>query len=333
MQIFNQSENSLKIEINDEIGFWGVNQQDIKDKLKNFSGSLDLEIASLGGDVFHALAIFNLFKSHKGDVTANIFGHAASASTFIAQSASHIRMAENVFFLIHNANGGASGEAEDLRVAAESMEKHNESIKKIYMDRTGLSHEKITDLMNKGEWMSAKEALDLGFVDEIVPAHEILNKSEVVIFNCLNSEKLSSSLLNKINSIEMDKKNMEEVSNGIFNRVMDKVKEILPKNEKALDEDSESKVVELCNEVAEEIKNEATEAEEGFKNKIVELETEKAQLEEVKNSLEKELNTLKADKVDPAPAKDPDLQGGKKEATPLDNMVEKMKMNLNKYTK
>ncbi len=72
MKIFNQSEGVLKMEISDEIGFWGVTHQDIKAQLEGFTGEISLEVASLGGDISHAIPIYNMLKSHKGRVVANI---------------------------------------------------------------------------------------------------------------------------------------------------------------------------------------------------------------------------------------------------------------------
>ena len=56
MEFFNKSDKGVSLEINDEIGFWGVSHQDVKTQLEASSSSdIQLNISSLGGDVNHAL--------------------------------------------------------------------------------------------------------------------------------------------------------------------------------------------------------------------------------------------------------------------------------------
>ena len=324
----------MKIEINDEIGFWGVNHQEFKAKVEGFSGDITLEIASFGGDISHALPIYNMIKSHAGRVTANIYGDAASAATFIALAADEVRMVDNAFFLIHNVWTMAVGDSNDLREAAEEMDKFNNVIKDIYKKETGLSKKEITEMMNEGAWWTAKEAKTNGFVDEVVAPAKILNRKEAVMLNCI-SEEAKQDLLNKVNSIEMDKNNVEEMSSNIFKSVMAKVKEILPNKEaNVLDEDSEAKVIGICNEVAEEIKNDASAEMIELANSLTELEAKYKAEVESKEAIEKELNTLKASEVVVENGSDPVIDGEKKELTPMDKMAESFKNNIIfKYSK
>ncbi len=102
--IFNEiNDNKSEINIDDTIGFWGLSHQDFTSQLNELSGKdIQLNIASFGGVVSDAIAIYNSLRSHDGKVTANIYGDSASAATFIAMAADEIRMANNVLFLIHN---------------------------------------------------------------------------------------------------------------------------------------------------------------------------------------------------------------------------------------
>lgn len=318
----------MKIEINDEIGFWGVNHQEFKAQLEGFTGDITLEIASPGGDIAHALPIYNTIKSHPGRVTANIYGDAASAATFIALAADKVNMVDNAFYLIHNVWTMVVGDENDLVDAAEELKKFNNVIKDIYKKETGLSKKEITNMMNEGAWWTAKEAKANGFVDEVLPPAKILNRKESIMLNCV-SEEAKQDLLNKVNSIEMDKNNVEEMSSNIFKSVMAKVKEILPNKEaNVLDEDSEAKVIGICNEVAEEIKNEASEEMIELANSLTELEAKYKAEVESKETIEKELNTLKASKVDVVSKNDPDLEDKEKELTPMDKMANDFKNNI-----
>jgi len=148
--IFNKiGENKSELNINDDIGFWGLTHQDFTNQLKEVGDNdIQLNIASYGGAVTDAFAIYNSLKSHKGRITANIYGDSASSATFIAMAADEIRIADNVMFLIHNVWGGVTGEADDLRKAADNMDKVNENIIDVYKKRTGLNKSKIKALIS-----------------------------------------------------------------------------------------------------------------------------------------------------------------------------------------
>ena len=160
MEFFNKSDKGVSLEINDEIGFWGVSHQDVKTQLEASSSSdIQLNISSLGGDVNHAFAIYNMLKSHKGHVVANIYGDAASAATLIALGADEVRMADNVFFMIHNVWTMAVGDAGELRKTADLMDKFNFS-KKSYKMESEINYTNLksrNDRKAAGIFKAAKE--------------------------------------------------------------------------------------------------------------------------------------------------------------------------------
>ena len=224
--IFNKiSEQKAEININDEIGFWGLTHQDFSNQLKDVGESdIQLNIASYGGAVSDAFAIYNTLKSHKGRITANIYGDSASSATFIAMAADEIRIADNVMFLIHNVWGSVTGEADELRKAAEHMDKVNENIIDVYKKKTGLNKNTIKSLMNKGDWWTAKEAKKNGFVDVVVDATEVLNRTDVMLMNCANDE-MKQALLNKVNQLNNNKNQLEmtEENKSWFNSKFDEL--------------------------------------------------------------------------------------------------------------
>lgn len=208
--IFNKiSENKAELDINDEIGFWGITHQDFTNQLKEVGESdIQLNIASYGGAVTDAFAIYNSLKAHKGRVTANIYGDSASSATFIAMAADEIKIADNVLFLIHNVWGGVTGEADDLRKAADDMDKVNANIIDVYKKRTGLNKAKIKSLMNDGDWLTAKEAKANKLVDKIVEPSDIFNRTEATLMNCANAD-MKEALLNKVNQLNNNKNQFE----------------------------------------------------------------------------------------------------------------------------
>ena len=199
--IFNEiNDNKSEINIDDTIGFWGLSHQDFTSQLNELSGKdIQLNIASYGGVVTDAFAIYNSLRSHTGKITANIYGDSASAATFIAMAADEIRMADNVLFLVHNVQGVAVGDTEEMKKTIEVMDKLNKNIVNVYKKRTGLTASKVKKFMNNEEWWTAKETKDNGFIDKIVEPSEIINREETLM-NCVD-EKFKEKLVNKLTNI------------------------------------------------------------------------------------------------------------------------------------
>jgi hypothetical protein len=70
--------------------------------------------------------------------------------------------------MIHNAMGGARGDYRDMNKASDFLQGWNKSIANAYMLKTGMSQPELLALMNKDTWMTAQEALQNKFVDEIM---------------------------------------------------------------------------------------------------------------------------------------------------------------------
>jgi len=197
--IFNEiNDNKSEININDTIGFWGLTHQDFSNQLNELEGKdIQLNIASFGGVVSDAFAIYNSLKSHSGRITANIYGDSASAATFIAMAADEIRIADNALFLIHNVQGMAVGDTEEMKKTIELMEKMNGNIVNVYKKKTGLNKSTIKKHMNAEEWWTANEAKSNGFVDKVVEPSDIIREDALV--NCVD-ERLKEKLVNKLNN-------------------------------------------------------------------------------------------------------------------------------------
>ncbi len=86
----------------------------------------------------------------------------------IAMAGDHVRIAQNGMVMIHNPWNVAVGDAEDLRKAAEVLDKFGTSLVGIYAQKTGLDEAEIRSMMDEETWLNADEALARGFVDEII---------------------------------------------------------------------------------------------------------------------------------------------------------------------
>lgn len=167
--ITNRANGVLDISLHDEIGMFGISAADfISDlKAKDNITRINLSVHSPGGSVFDGLAIYNALLSHPAKVFANVLGIAASAASFILMAADDIGMPEDAFLMIHNAQGGAMGDAEDLREMAATLETVTNTIINIYEKRTGHDREAITQMMNVETFMTAEDALAFGFTDNV----------------------------------------------------------------------------------------------------------------------------------------------------------------------
>ena len=180
-KITNQSNNEAEILLYDTITDfdderWGyTSAKGIINKIKALGKieNITLRINCVGGDVFQAQAMYNYLKSHPANITVRVDGLAASAASLVAMAGNRIIMPENSMMMIHNPAGGVMGEADDMREVADILDKIRDMIANAYVARTGQEREKIVELMNAETWMTANEAYDLKFCDEIEKAVEI----------------------------------------------------------------------------------------------------------------------------------------------------------------
>lgn len=171
----NAAKKAAEMYIYDDIGeswFGGLTASQFKDELKDLGDveTITLHINSYGGNVFDGMAIYNLLVNHKAHVEVLVDGIAASIASVIAMAGNTIKMAENGMLMIHEAWGVAVGNAGEMRKTADSLEKINETIRLTYARRTGQADADLVDMMAVETWMTAQEAKEKGFIDEVQPA-------------------------------------------------------------------------------------------------------------------------------------------------------------------
>jgi|GEM_PF-275690 len=161
----------FEIAILDEIfppNDWGIgtSAENIREKLSQAGNSaVKVIINSPGGDAFEGIAIYNLLRAHSAGVSTEIIGLAASAASIIAMAGKKIVMAEASTMMIHSSWGLVAGNKSDMREFADTLDSLDRGIASLYAARTGLDQKQVLDMMEKESWMSAQEALSLGFAD------------------------------------------------------------------------------------------------------------------------------------------------------------------------
>lgn len=163
----------MKMLLYGEIG-WEVRASEFVPSLDAVTDShIDLHISSPGGDVFEALAIMNALKEHPATKTVYIDGLAASAASFIAVGiGGEVIMRPGAEMMIHNAQGGAWGDMNDMHAIIERLESASATIADIYAAKTGTDAETWRAAMDAETWFSADEALVAGLVDKVEAAGE-----------------------------------------------------------------------------------------------------------------------------------------------------------------
>lgn len=196
------------IDIDSYIGDGAYSKQYVKSILQNNANSpITCRMNSLGGSLDHGLDIADQFADH-GDVTIDMYALNASSATVASTGAKKVRMSSSASYLIHKAMTGfmewAMVNADDidkiiadLEAKKEDLQKFDFIIAKKYMNKTGKSPDFIMNLMKKGGWMTADEALKNGFVDEVFNTQEKVDpnnfRNQIEAFglptNCILSNK------------------------------------------------------------------------------------------------------------------------------------------------
>jgi ATP-dependent Clp protease protease subunit len=146
---------------------------------------INVYVNSPGGDVFAAAAIKNQLKAHPAEVHSFIDGLGASAAVGLAMGADVVHMSRSALIMIHNPATRVEGEVKDLEKGVEVLQKVKTTIVAIYQEKTGLPEDKLAALMDEESWLTADEALSLGFIDKIVEDDglEIENIDDGLIVN------------------------------------------------------------------------------------------------------------------------------------------------------
>ena len=300
----------VDIYIFDEIGMGGVNAQGFIEEIKSFKDSpMNLHINCVGGDVFDGMAIFNIIKKRTAKTTVYIEGIAASMGSVIALAADSVVMAENSLFMIHNAWGGAMGEAKEMKKTAKLLDKISGEIADIYVKKTKLPYDKVKEMMDEETWLNAEEALELGFIDSISDAIKVAAKYDVSKFKNITNKEIKNKLSINIKS----KKMTDELKTWFNGKVEDIIARVKSEN---TDTDSKSKIEVTMSDEAE-ILNKFSD----FEAKVAEVSGSVTELEGEKETLTIEIERLNA-LLSKADAKGTEISTDGDPAVVVENKVE-----------
>ena len=131
---------------------------------------ISLYINSPGGSITSGMAIYDTMNYIKSDISTICIGMAASMAAFLLSSGQKGKryILPNAEVMIHQPLGGASGQATEIKIAAERILKLKKQLNKILSENTDQPLEKIENDTERDYFMDSKEALDYKIVDKIL---------------------------------------------------------------------------------------------------------------------------------------------------------------------
>ncbi len=157
-------------DIGDPFGYGdGVTPQDVVRALAEHGpGPLRVRLNSGGGIATDGVAIYSILAAHPGEVSIVVEGLAASAASLILMAGAKREIRRGAMIMIHDAGSVTFGDAADHRERAEILDKISAQFAAIYAATTGRDEAEIRAEMQATTWLTADEALEKGFVTEIL---------------------------------------------------------------------------------------------------------------------------------------------------------------------
>lgn len=129
-------------------------------------------INSPGGVVTAGMSIYDTMQFISAPVHTIVMGQACSMGSFLANAGEpgHRYMLSNARHMIHQPSGGARGQATDIKIQYEEIQKMKESLTKTYVKHNskGKTYEEMIADMERDYFMSAEEALAYGLCDRVI---------------------------------------------------------------------------------------------------------------------------------------------------------------------
>ena len=266
----NDEEKSAELILYGSIGsdeYWDdISDKAFKQDIENLGDveNITLHINSPGGSVFSAVAIANTLKNHKAKITANIDGLAASAATIITSACDTVKMPKNALFMVHNPITFAYGNNQDMQKTLKMLNKVKNSIIETYLNKAKTDKETLSELMDNETWMSAEEAKEYGFIDEILDENvekEVIENKLIINNMAFDISKFKNFKEKKIQEPRVI--NISVNSTGNSEEIADKFRDILNSTENQKNKGGNMTLEELKNKFPElynQIFNEGKEA-------------------------------------------------------------------------
>ena len=131
-------------------------------------------INSPGGVVTAGMAIFDTMNYIRPNVATICIGQAASMGAFLLSSGEKGKRyaLPHARIMIHQPLGGAQGQASDIAIQAEEILRMKKELNSILAKNTGQSIKTIENDTDRDNFLSAKESLEYGLIDEVLTKND-----------------------------------------------------------------------------------------------------------------------------------------------------------------
>jgi ATP-dependent Clp protease protease subunit len=131
---------------------------------------IKMHIDSPGGSVLAGLSMVDVMRYINSDVETINTGMAASMGSILLSSGTKGKRSSLNFskVMIHQVSSGAQGHVADNRISQMESEKYNYILFKMLAENSGRDFQYVLDAARRDKWLNSQEALDFGFIDEII---------------------------------------------------------------------------------------------------------------------------------------------------------------------
>ena len=157
-------------------------QRVMNDDEQDDYSSITLRVNSPGGDAFAGVAIYNLLKASNKPVNVIVDGMAASAASIVCMAGDTITMNDGTVMMIHEAQGCAMGDEATMTKMADTLKTVTGSIADIYANKTGMSKNKVLEMMKEETWMDPKVAVKQKFATAVGGSSAVKNVFDLSLF-------------------------------------------------------------------------------------------------------------------------------------------------------
>ena len=192
---------AVHVSVRGIIGEFGVSDREFIREVEAAGDDVEMihvTINSRGGEADHGLSIYNYLRNHKALVSVRIDGIAASSASVIAMAGDEIIMPANALMMVHNPWTFAMGNATELRKTADDLEQFEKALMATYLARTGRNEDDVRALLEGETWLTAQEAVELGFADQV----EALQRPAAAAL--AESASIPQAVIEKIDAIEAE---------------------------------------------------------------------------------------------------------------------------------
>jgi len=220
----------------DCIGSGTLSSSYIQYQLETAAGQdVEVHISSVGGSAFDAIAIYDLLKKYPGKVTTYIDALAASAASVVAMAGKTVIMSKYALLMIHKPMVGSGGNADELLKDVQMLNIVQLRLAQIYVDKTGLDGVTVNSLINSVTWLSADQALDLGFIDAIEDYSAEITNSTIIQNYTSAAPAVYRRCINKLltknnnNNMNMENQQLIEKTTSVLDKIMNYFKKVVNK--------------------------------------------------------------------------------------------------------